>query len=324
MSRARIDFPGAYHHVYAHALPNDVLFRDDIDKVRFKQDLAVVQERTKVRVLAFAILDNHFHLMIQIGDVGLSEFMQQLDTRYSIHFNRRHHRRGPALWGRFGSKLVQYENYLLVGIRYVNRNPLAAGLVGSLADLTHYPYASVGCVVGVTRDDFVDVDAVRSLFGRPANAINAFLNWMEQTSEDDELFNEHRRAQKNEYGIIGTNAYRERAIRVDNERTLLKIRLQLRGWTTERIMIWVCRTTGADPALVRAGVRTRRYSEVRAAVIYLAVTELGVSLTDAGRQTGVTVQSASLALHRGAEAVRSYRLAFRAEALAAEVLTLPE
>jgi len=118
-----------------HALPGEQLFRDDIDRQRFLQELALVSVEENVRIIGRSEMGTHNHMCAQGGESGISAAMQRLGLRYASAYNRRHERRGPLMWDRFTSKLVQREDYLLRLIRYIHRNPVKAGLV-TIAELT--------------------------------------------------------------------------------------------------------------------------------------------------------------------------------------------
>jgi hypothetical protein len=74
---------------------------------------------------------------------------------------------------------------------------------------------------------------------------------------------------------------------------------RLRGWTLDRLVAWVCAELGAEPARVRSGGRRRPESDARAVIGLLATRELGSSVLEAGRATGVTSGPMSRSIRRG-------------------------
>ena len=125
-----------------------LIFVDDADRFRFLERLGTVVRETRVRCLAFAIMPNHVHLVLKTGHQRLGTLMQRVFTGYAMRFNGRSGRRGHLLEGRFGSRAVRDEGDLLIVIRYVLRNPLAAGLSRDLEALERYPWGGLGALVG--------------------------------------------------------------------------------------------------------------------------------------------------------------------------------
>ena len=137
----RIDFPGAFHHVYARGIEKRVIFTDDEDREELRRRIRFNLERFGASCLAWAFLPNHFHLLFQSEDGILSRFMHCLMSGYSLYFNGRHDRVGHLFQNRFRSVPVQSEPYLLELLRYIHLNPLRAGVVGTVEELAEYRWS---------------------------------------------------------------------------------------------------------------------------------------------------------------------------------------
>ena len=87
---ARLDTPGALHHVMIRGLERRVIFRDDRDRDDFLASLGGACSRAGGRILAWALLPNHAHLLLRSGPNGLSALVRRLLTGYAGAFNRRH------------------------------------------------------------------------------------------------------------------------------------------------------------------------------------------------------------------------------------------
>jgi len=85
-------------------------------------------------------MDNHYHLLIELQKENLSKFMKQLGMSYSIYFNKKYKRVGHLWQGRFKSWYVTNEAYLYTLIRYIEQNPLKAGMVSSLKEYNFSSY----------------------------------------------------------------------------------------------------------------------------------------------------------------------------------------
>ncbi len=91
---ARLDAPGVLHHVMGRGLDRQIIFRDDKDRADFVRRLATLAEAHAFTVYAWALLPNHFHLLVRTGSRPLPRSMRTLLTGYAGAFNRRHHRTG--------------------------------------------------------------------------------------------------------------------------------------------------------------------------------------------------------------------------------------
>src|SRR5437879_2495785 len=83
-----------------------------------------------LRVHAFVLMSNHYHLLLEITAVNLSRSMQWLNTSYSVWFNRRHRRSGHLFQGRFKSVVVEPESWGLAVSRYLHLNPVRLRRLG--------------------------------------------------------------------------------------------------------------------------------------------------------------------------------------------------
>jgi REP element-mobilizing transposase RayT len=135
MSRPlRIEFPGAVYHVTARGDRREPIYRDDADRQAHLQILAEALERFDAEVLAYCLMGNHFHLVLRTRSGALSRLMRHVNGVYTQAFNRRHGLVGHLFQGRFKALLVDRDSYLVALCRYVERNPVAAGLVPHPAD----------------------------------------------------------------------------------------------------------------------------------------------------------------------------------------------
>lgn len=130
----RIHMPGKAYHLFARGDNKMCIFRDDTDCTRFLELLTAALERFTVQCLAYCLLWNHYHLLVIPHEYSVSRLMQYLNGKYCRGFNRRHHRVGHVLQGRFGSRIVDDDEYMLTVLRYIALNPVAGGRVSRLED----------------------------------------------------------------------------------------------------------------------------------------------------------------------------------------------
>jgi len=139
---ARIDFPGAVHHVYARGIEKRDVFLDEEDRCALRRRILMNQEKFDSSCLAWAFLPNHFHLVFHSRKGNLPDFMRCVMTGYASYFNRKYERAGHLFQNRYKSALVGSARYLLEVIRYVHLNPVRARIVPSLNLLSEYPWTS--------------------------------------------------------------------------------------------------------------------------------------------------------------------------------------
>ena len=161
----RLDAPGCRHHVIARGLERRRIFMDDVDRDAFIGRLAGLVAATGTEVLAWALLPNHFHLLLRTHAAPLSDLMRALNTGYAVGFNRRHRRSGYVFQNRFKSFLVEAEPDLLEGLRYLHLNPLRAGLVATLPALEGVAWTGHAALVGCVDRAWQATQAVLTLFG---------------------------------------------------------------------------------------------------------------------------------------------------------------
>ena len=90
----RIQFKGACYHVTARGNNRQDIFFDDLDRRRFLAVLEEAADRFTLRVFAFCLMTNHYHLFLRTPDANLSPAMQWINGTYTARFNRRHRRSG--------------------------------------------------------------------------------------------------------------------------------------------------------------------------------------------------------------------------------------
>jgi REP element-mobilizing transposase RayT len=136
--RRRIDYPGAWHHVFNRGIARRTMFESALDMGRFEDLLRDVVERQLVEVHAYCMMSTHFHLLVRSVDGEVSKAIGRLTNLYSRSFNRGRRRDGPLVRGRFGSRLVEDDVYWLTVVRYIDLNP-----VGVMCDVpSDFAYGS--------------------------------------------------------------------------------------------------------------------------------------------------------------------------------------
>jgi putative transposase len=163
--RSRLDAPGTLHHVMGRGMEGVNIFRRDGDREDFLFRLGELCRERALAVYAWALMENHFHLLLKTGRHSLSRNMRKLLTGYVINFNRRHRRYGHLFQNRYKSIVCEDDPYLLVLTRYIHLNPMRSGVVHDMSTLSKYPWAGHSVLMGTVRRDWQDTDTVLACFG---------------------------------------------------------------------------------------------------------------------------------------------------------------
>jgi len=124
----RVEYPGAVYHITSRGNAGQPIFTSPTDFRAFLSTLAQAIDRFAWVCHGYCLMPNHYHLLLETPHGELSRGMQWLNGVYTQAFNRRHHRLGHLLQGRFKAILVEKESHLLELARYVVLNPVRAGL----------------------------------------------------------------------------------------------------------------------------------------------------------------------------------------------------
>ncbi len=164
--QARLDAPGTLHHVIARGIERREIFVEAADYDDFLVRLEAAVSWGGASVFAWALIPNHFHLLLRTGEASLPSVMRRLMTGYAVCFNLRHKRHGHVFQNRYKSIVCEEETYLLELVRYIHLNPLRAGLVASVEALGSFRNAGHSALMGRVERPWQDVSEVLQRFGR--------------------------------------------------------------------------------------------------------------------------------------------------------------
>ncbi|MFT7775236.1 transposase [Roseateles sp.] len=166
---ARLEIAGAVYLIGAHCPfeRGQQAFVDEADRAEMRALLAQALHRFDAQVLAYALLPDHYHLLLFTRRANLSQLMRHVNGVYTQHCQLRHGFRGPLFQGRFHAVLVDRERYLLDACRYIDLNPVRLRLARGAAG---WPGSSFRALAGMEEaPDWLDVDGLHThLLGRPA------------------------------------------------------------------------------------------------------------------------------------------------------------
>lgn len=169
----RIEMADGYYHVMNRGNNRQDIFLSDKDRHAFMEALAESCEIYQVNLIAYALMSNHFHLLVHTAQANLSEFMRHFQVSYTVRFNRRNRRSGHVFQGRFKSLLVEADEYLVSLSRYIHLNPVRlrrfknAEVRTRAGHLKKYPWSSFAgyCYLRKRQPDFDYSRLLNSYFG---------------------------------------------------------------------------------------------------------------------------------------------------------------
>jgi len=329
--QARIDGAGTLHHIICRGIERREIFADDSDRDDFVSRMETILTETSTWCYAWALIPNHFHLLLQTGDVPVANVMRRLLTGYATKFNRRHGRHGHLFQNRYKSILCQEETYLLELVRYIHLNPLRAGVVSSLEELRNYRYSGNSCIFARNSDNWFAADKILSRFGKQQDAaLQAYEEFITDGvahgRRDDltggGLFRSaggwsaviSARAAgiflKSDERILGDSDFVEKILKSADEEMEKRARYLHQGCDLGNLVSVVAGALGINPSDVEAPGRQPQRVVARSLFCYWAVRELGSTSTALAKRLGLTQPAVSLAVGRGERyaAERGWRL----------------
>lgn len=171
--KMRIQYEGAIHHVTIRGVERRIIFNDTADYKKFIDYLKEAVKEYGIRLYLFCLMRNHAHFVVETPHANLSDFMQKLQTAYTVYYNRRHKRVGHLMQGRYYSKVVEGDEYLLRLSRYIHLNPVYVGYISNKGEderiryLKDYRWSSYRGYAGYEKGyEFVEDAPILSLLRR--------------------------------------------------------------------------------------------------------------------------------------------------------------
>ncbi len=318
--KARIDAPGALHHIVIRGIERKAIFKDTQDYDNFLERLARIISESLTPCFAWALMKNHAHLLLKTGSMPISTLMRRLLTGYAQQFNRRHRRHGVLFQNRFKSFLCEEEPYLLELVRYIHLNPIRARIVKNFEELNTFPRTGHSVLVGKTKHQWQETDYVLSLFGdtlgQARRSYLAFVSKGLSMGRMPELvggglirsvggwsaLKAIRAAGMRVMGderILGSSEFVESVLEQANEAYERKTLATIKGLDLQRITDAVANYFQVDPDLIISSSRQRKVAQLRAIICALAVDHLRISGREVAHQMNLSPSAVSKLADRG-------------------------
>ena len=318
--KSRIDTLGALHHLIARGIGKRKIFDDDLDRNLFLERLGTILVETQTLCYAWALIPNHFHLLIRTGKVPVSTVMRRLLTGHAVTYNRRHRRRGHLFQDRYKSILCDEDPYFLELVRYIHLNPLRAGIVKEISQLDAYPFCGHSFVMGKFSNEWQDVKAGLQTFGSRAISTRRcygdfVAQGIEQGKRSDLIggglirsmggWSEVKKLQKDKVPmkgderILGDSDFVNRILSEAEETFEKRHHLKYSGVDLEMVAQRVAHIAGLEVKDVWSAGKYRKIVQARSLLCYWAVRELGESMTSISRRLGLSITAVSQSVLRG-------------------------
>ncbi|MGB5987072.1 MAG: transposase [Desulfobacterales bacterium] len=301
------------------------IFDDDTDRSFFVERFGKIVSETVTDCFAWALIPNHFHLLLKTGSTAIATVMKRLLTGYAMHYNRRHKRYGHLFQNRYKSILCQEETYLLELVRYIHLNPIRAKIVPDMKALEDYPYSGHGVLLGHVAHKWQDSEYILRLFddqkqstqeryrkfiekGIPigkrqdltgGGLVRSVGGWAEVKS-----LRKAGALQKGDERILGDGEFVQKTLAQANEALEQRYRLKATGINIDTIAQRVADTVGIDSKDIWATGKQAKIVRARSLLCYWATTELGIIQVWLSRKLGLSPSAISQAVARGRKIVK--------------------
>ena len=323
--KSRIDAPGAFHHIIARGIERSDIFKDNTDRNNFLNRLGGIIKETNTRCFGWALIPNHFHLLLKTGDMPIATVMRRLLTGYAVSHNRRHGRSGHLFQNRYKSILCQEDTYLLELVRYIHLNPVRAGIVKDVKALNKYPFAGHSVIMGKTNNDWQDIKWVLRLFhsklaiarrryrafvekgiseGRRSDLIGGGLIRSSGGWAAVKAKRMARIFEKSDERILGDGDFVDQVLAASKEQMEKRYRLQAKGYDLDKLAFRVSDLMQVEPAELWAPGKERKRVEARSLLCYWAVRDLGINMAELSRRLNLSLSGISLSVKRGERIVQ--------------------
>lgn len=317
----RLHIAGGYYHVMGRGLERRRIFAAHTDKEDFLSRLAYLLKELPFECMAWAVMSNHYHLLIRVSDTPLSQLMRRLLSGYATNYNIRNNRAGYVFQNRYKSILCDADIYFLELVRYIHLNPIKAKILKDIGELDIYPWTGHSAIMRKNSNEWQNTDEVLGHYGGQKAAarrqyrafvidgingkledmsggglIRSYGGWQEITK-----MRKNHEARIGDERILGESDFVQQVIKNDEIKLEEELLLKRNGWDIERLVQYVCHYFDVAQAQISTKGRSNPVSHAKALICYWGNSRLGISSTDLGARLNISQSSVSRAAKRGKE-----------------------
>jgi len=317
--QARIDAPGALHHIIIRGIERKGIFQDEKDREDFLERLSSLLREMATPCYAWSLMTNHVHLLLRTGTAPIASIMRRLLTGYAVRFNRRHRRYGHLFQNRYKSVLCEEDRYLMQLVAYIHLNPVRAGIVEDVRALKVFPFTGHSALMGKKIRPWQDTEYVLALFGRTSfearkNLQRHVSNWSAKGRCSEltggglirsaggwravkEAYRDGIRLASDER-ILGSSEFVETTLRKSGEAYDRRMQIQSTGIDLSGVIAAVCRNFSIDEKELASHTKRLKIAQARALVSHIATRHLAISGSEVARRLNVDRSAVSRAVRR--------------------------
>jgi putative transposase len=316
--KARIDAPGALHHIIIRGIERNDIFKDSQDYSNFLTRFGTILTETTTSCYAWALITNHIHLLLKTGITPITTVMRRLLTGYAQQFNRRHDRHGYLFQNRYKSFLCETDPYLLELVRYIHLNPIRAGIIDTMEALDKYPKTGHAVIMGKAKHEWQDTEHVLSLFGQKESlAKRAYRSFVKKgiplgdrpdltggglirSSGGWEPLRQMRQEGlrvASDERILGSSDFVVSVLKQANED--YKKRISARNLNLDAVITFIASYYGVDEVFIKSTAKERTVSQARAITAHIAIDRLHISGAAIAGKLNLTPSAVSKLAARG-------------------------
>lgn len=179
--KPRIEFEGAFYHVIVRGNQRQKIFKDKYDFLKYLEILGRYKRRYQYLIYCYVLMNNHVHLLVEVGKTPLSKILQGINQGYTMYFNRKYKTVGHLFQGRYKAILCDRDEYLLSLIKYIHLNPVRAKVAKTPDEYrwsSHHNYT-----LKTEKDSLIDTEQILRMFSEDkANAKKLYKVYMSDES----------------------------------------------------------------------------------------------------------------------------------------------
>jgi REP element-mobilizing transposase RayT len=288
--KPRLFVAGGFYHVVLRGNNRGDIFFEHDDRKRWQSLLHKGLDRYGHRLHAYCWMTNHVHMLLQAGEVPLSNFVRTLASTYARSVNARYGRVGHLFERRYRARLIQQDPYLLEVVRYTHLNPVRADIVESPDE---YPWSSHHTYTGRFKLPWVTTQFILGHFSATQDAARAaYLKFMqaEVPQSSSQGLDDLDRISASDDQLIGDDEWKSE--------TLSKLPPRRQSRSLDELIQQACETHEVTEDQLRSRSRCRLHSAIRAEIAFAAVDEGIATITEVARRFGRAHSGLSRAVNR--------------------------
>ncbi|MFT4888472.1 MAG: putative transposase [Pseudohongiellaceae bacterium] len=320
--RGRLHIPGGCYHVIGRGLERRYIFDAVEDKKNFLARLESLTFRCDVRCLAWALMSNHYHFLLQVGQKPLSKFMAPLLGGYGGYYNRKYGRCGYVFQNRYQSILCDADSYLRELVCYIHLNPVKAGMIEDSHQLERYRWTGHAAAFGRYSQPWHDVQAMLTHFGNSketardnyrqfvlqgslkSSTKNLSGGGLIRSSGGWEALSRFRQEHITCIGderILGDSTFIEQALKQDSLDIERRDSLELKGWNLDKLIEKVCTFCDAKEQYLLYKNRGGNSSTAKSLICFWATEKLNIPRVEIASRLKLSQSAVSYRTSKGRE-----------------------